>query len=118
METMGLDLSDDSLQDTPVRVAKMFVQELFYGLNYDNFPKCTTVDNKIDYDELVIERATVKSVCEHHFVYFGTSHNIDKLGCYVAYMPNKKVLGLSKINRVVDFFSRRPQIQERLTLQI
>lgn len=118
MKTLGLDLSDDSLSDTPSRIAKMYVNELFYGLNYKNFPKCTTVENKMNYDEMVVERATVKSVCEHHFVYFGTAHNTDKLGCYVAYMPKDKVLGLSKINRIVDFFSRRPQIQERLILQI
>lgn len=118
METLGLDLTDDSLVDTPNRVAKMYVNEIFSGLNYSNFPKCTTVDNKMHYDEMVIERCTVKSSCEHHFVYFGTAHNPDKLGCYVAYMPGKKVLGLSKINRIVEFFSRRPQIQERLTEQI
>lgn len=118
LQTLGLDLSDDSLQDTPKRVAKMYVNELFYGLDYANFPKCTAVENKMGYDEMLIERATIKSVCEHHLVYFGTAHNTDKLGCYVAYMPDKKVLGLSKINRIVDFFSRRPQIQERLTSQI
>lgn len=118
LKTLGLDLSDDSLSDTPSRIAKMYVDELFYGLDYKNFPKCTTVENKMNYDEMVVERCSVKSVCEHHFVYFGTAHNTDKLGCYVAYMPKDKVLGLSKINRIVDFFSRRPQIQERLILQI
>lgn len=118
METLGLDLTDDSLIETPTRVAKMYVKEIFSGLNYDNFPKCTTVDNKMKYDEMVVERCTIKSVCEHHFVYFGTAHNSEKLGCYVAYMPNQRVLGLSKINRIVEFFSRRPQIQERLTEQI
>jgi GTP cyclohydrolase I len=118
MLALGLDLTDDSLVDTPKRIAKMYVEELFYGLDYDNFPKCTTVENKMEYDEMVVERCTVKSVCEHHFVYFGTAHNTEKLGCYIAYMPGKKVLGLSKLNRIVDFFSRRPQIQERLTLQV
>lgn len=118
MDVLGLDLTDDSLVDTPSRIAKMYVDELFYGLDYDNFPKCTTVDNKMEYDEMVVERATVKSVCEHHFVYFGTAHNTEKLGCYIAYMPGKKVLGLSKLSRITDFFARRPQIQERLTLQI
>ncbi len=118
METLGLDLSDDSLVETPSRVAKMYVNEIFMGLDYNNFPKCTTVENKMHYDEMVVERCTIKSSCEHHFVYFGTAHNPDKLGCYVAYMPKHKVLGLSKINRIVDFFSRRPQIQERLTEQI
>jgi GTP cyclohydrolase I len=117
LETLGLDLSDDSLIETPKRIAKMYVQELFHGLDYNQFPKCTTVDNKIKHDEVVIERATVKSVCEHHLVYFGTAHRPD-LGCFVAYIPGEKVLGLSKLNRIVDFFSRRPQIQERLTEQI
>lgn len=118
MEVLGLDLSDDSLIETPKRVAKMYVNELFKGLNYENFPKCTVVENKMKYDEMVVERCTIKSVCEHHLVYFGTAHNSDRLGCYVAYMPKDKVLGLSKINRIVDFFSRRPQIQERLTEQV
>lgn len=117
LKVLGLDLTDDSLVDTPKRIAKMYVEELFYGLSYKNFPKCTEVDNKIDYDEMVIERCTVKSVCEHHLVYFGTSHRPD-LSCWVAYMPGDKVLGLSKLSRIVDFFSRRPQIQERLTVQI
>ena len=117
MEVLGLDLTDDSLIDTPKRIAKMYVEELFYGLDYNNFPKCTEVDNKIAYDEMVIERCTVKSVCEHHFVYFGTAHRPD-LSCWVSYMPGEKVLGLSKLSRIVDFFSRRPQIQERLTVQI
>lgn len=117
MDTLGLDRSDDSLTETPKRIAKMYVQELFYGLDYNNFPKCTAVDNKITYDELVVERCSVKSVCEHHFVYFGTSHRPD-LSCWVAYIPKDKVLGLSKLSRIVDFFSRRPQIQERLTAQI
>ena len=117
LEVLGLDLTDDSLMDTPKRIAKMYVEELFYGLSYDNFPKCTEVDNKISYDEMVIERCTVKSVCEHHLVYFGTAHRPD-LSCWVAYMPGDKVLGLSKLSRIVDFFSRRPQIQERLTVQI
>lgn len=118
MEVLGLDLLDDSLMDTPNRVGKMYVNEIFRGLDYNHFPKCTAVDNKMKYDEMVIERCTIKSVCEHHLVYFGTAHNSDKLGCYVAYMPKNRVLGLSKINRIVDFFSRRPQIQERLTEQI
>lgn len=117
LDVLGLDRTDDSLTDTPRRIAKMYVEELFYGLNYDKFPKCTAVDNKITYDELVVERCTVKSVCEHHFVYFGTSHRPD-LSCWVAYIPEDKVLGLSKLSRIVDFFSRRPQIQERLTAQI
>jgi GTP cyclohydrolase I len=112
METMGLDLSDDSLMDTPKRVAKMYVNEIFWGLDYDAFPKCTAVDNKMKYNEMVCERnINVQSNCEHHFVV------IDGLAT-VAYVPNQKVLGLSKINRIVEYFSKRPQIQERLTEQI
>lgn len=112
MELLGLDLSDDSLMETPKRVAKMYVNEIFWGLDYDAFPKCTAVDNKMKYDEMVVERnVNVQSNCEHHFVI------IDGLAT-VAYIPNKKVLGLSKINRVVEYFSKRPQIQERLTEQI
>ena len=112
METMGLDLSDDSLCDTPKRVAKMYVNEIFWGLDYDAFPKCTAVDNKMKYNEMVCERnINVQSNCEHHFVV------IDGLAT-VAYVPNQKVLGLSKINRIVEYFSKRPQIQERLTEQI
>lgn len=117
LELLGLDLSDDSLIETPRRIAKMYVSELFWGLHPDHFPKCTTVENKMRYDEVVIEKASVKSVCEHHFVYFGTSHRPD-LGCWIAYVPKEKVLGLSKINRIVEYFARRPQIQERLTEQI
>ena len=112
MKTMGLDLSDDSLVDTHKRVAKMYTNEVFWGLDYDAFPKCTTVDNKMHYDEMVVERnVIVMSNCEHHFV------TIDGLAT-VAYVPNKKVLGLSKINRIVEYFSKRPQIQERLTEQV
>lgn len=112
MQALGLNLDDDSLTDTPRRVAKMYVDEIFYGLDYANFPKCTTVDNKMKYDEMVLERdISVMSNCEHHFVI------ISGKAC-VAYIPNKKVLGLSKINRIVEFFSKRPQIQERLTEQI
>lgn len=112
METLGLDLSDDSLIDTPKRVAKMYVNEIFWGLDYEAFPKCTTVDNKMKYDEMVIERnVNVQSNCEHHFVV------IDGVAT-VGYIPNEKVLGLSKINRIVEYFSKRPQIQERLTEQI
>lgn len=112
MSILGLDLSDDSLMDTPRRVAKMFVGEIFWGLNYDAFPKCTTVENKMNYDEMVVERnINVQSNCEHHFVV------IDGLAT-VAYIPKDKVLGLSKINRIVEYFSKRPQIQERLTEQV
>jgi len=112
MRTLGLDLEDDSLCDTPKRVAKMYVNEIFWGLDYDAFPKCTAVDNKMKYNEMVCERnINVQSNCEHHFVV------IDGLAT-VAYVPNQKVLGLSKINRIVEYFSKRPQIQERLTEQI
>lgn len=112
MNALGLDLTDDSLMDTPKRVAKMYVGEIFWGLDYEAFPKCTTVDNKMKYDEMVIERnVNVQSNCEHHFVI------IDGLAT-VAYIPNNKVLGLSKINRIVEYFSKRPQIQERLTEQV
>ena len=112
MKTLGLDLSDDSLMDTPKRVAKMYVNEIFWGLDYEAFPKCTTVDNKMHYNEMVVERnVNVQSNCEHHFVV------IDGLAT-VAYVPKQKVLGLSKINRIVEYFSKRPQIQERLTEQI
>ncbi len=112
MKTLGLDLSDDSLIETPKRVAKMYVNEIFWGLDYEAFPKCTTVDNKMRYNEMVVERnVNVQSNCEHHFVV------IDGLAT-VAYVPKQKVLGLSKINRIVEYFSKRPQIQERLTEQI
>lgn len=112
MNLLGLDLADDSLFETPKRVAKMYVNEIFWGLEADNFPKCTTVENKMKYDEMVIERnINVQSNCEHHFVV------IDGLAT-VAYIPRLKVLGLSKINRIVEYFSKRPQIQERLTEQI
>ena len=112
MSIMGLNLDDDSLSETPKRVAKMYVNEIFWGLDYDAFPKCTTVDNKMKYNEMVVERnVSVQSNCEHHFVV------IDGLAT-VAYVPKDKVLGLSKINRIVEYFSKRPQIQERLTEQI
>lgn len=112
METLGLDLGDDSLAETPMRVAKMYCNEIFWGLDYEAFPKCTTVDNKMKYDEMVVERnVNVQSNCEHHFVV------IDGVAT-VAYIPKQKVLGLSKINRVVEYFSKRPQIQERLTEQV
>ncbi|MDD7986511.1 GTP cyclohydrolase I FolE [Lentisphaera marina] len=112
METLGLDLNDDSLMESPSRVAKMYVNEIFQGLNPDNFPKCTAIENKMAYDEMVtVSDIKVMSNCEHHFVVIdGFAH--------ISYIPNKKVIGLSKINRIVDYFSRRPQVQERLTHQI
>jgi GTP cyclohydrolase I len=112
MVTLGLDLTDDSLADTPKRVAKMFVNEIFWGLDYDAFPKCTTIQNKMGYNEMLIERnINVQSNCEHHFVV------IDGLAT-VGYIPKDVVLGLSKINRVVEYFAKRPQVQERLTEQV
>lgn len=111
MQKLHLDLQDDSLRDTPARVAKMFCKEVFWGMDYGNFPKMTVIENKMGYDEMVHQTCSVMSMCEHHFVPFiGTA--------YVAYLPDTKVIGLSKINRLVDFFSRRPQVQERLTTQI
>lgn len=112
MTTLGLDMTDDSLIDTPKRVAKMYVSEIFYGLDWETFPKVTVVDNKFECDEMVVERnINVQSNCEHHFVV------IDGLAT-VGYIPKQKVLGLSKINRIVEYFSKRPQVQERLTSQI
>lgn len=112
LEVLGLDLTDDSLAETPKRVAKMFVNELYWGLEPENFPKCTTVENRMGYDEMVVEKnITVMSDCEHHLrPITGVAH--------VAYIPKGKVLGLSKMNRIVEYFSRRPQIQERLAEQI
>lgn len=112
MKTLGLDLSDDSLRDTPKRIAKMYVQEIFSGLKPEKFPKITTIENKMECDEMVsVSGIRVLSVCEHHFV------TIDGFAT-VAYIPKKKVIGLSKINRIVDYFSKRPQVQERLVKQI
>ena len=112
MQALGLDLSDDSLVETPKRVAKMYVNEVFWGLDPAAFPKCTTVENKMKYDAMVVERGiNVQSNCEHHFVV------IDGLAT-VGYIPKKTVLGLSKINRIVEYFAKRPQIQERLTEQV
>jgi len=112
METMGLDLTDDSLQGTPHRVAKMFVQEIFYGLNPDNKPAISVFDNKFKYNEMLVEKdINLNSFCEHHFLpIVGKAH--------VGYISSGQVIGLSKINRIVDYFARRPQVQERLTVQI
>lgn len=113
MDELGLDLTDDSLIDTPNRVAKMYVNEIFYGLNYDNFPKCTRIENKLGVNNsFVLERnINVQSNCEHHFVVIDGKAT-------VAYIPKDTILGLSKLNRIVQFFSKRPQVQERLTEQI
>jgi GTP cyclohydrolase IA len=112
LTTLGLDLTDDSLVDTPRRIAKMYVDEIFGGLDYHNFPKLTVVANKMACDEMIrVDGVGVSSTCEHHFV------TIDGTAT-VAYIPKDKVIGLSKINRVVSFFAQRPQIQERLTEQV
>ena len=112
LDTLGLDLGDDSLINSPKRIAKMYINEIFWGLDYEAFPKATVVENKMKYNEMVIvKNISVQSYCEHHFVV------IDGLAC-VAYVPKEKVLGLSKINRIVEYFAKRPQIQERLTEQV
>lgn len=109
---LQLDLNDDSLQDTPKRVAKMYVDEIFSGLNYLHFPKITLIENKMQVDEMVTVRdITLTSTCEHHLV------TIDGKAT-VAYIPKDTVIGLSKINRIVRFFAKRPQVQERLTQQV
>jgi GTP cyclohydrolase I len=112
METLGLDLTDDSLAGTPKRVAKMFVKEAFSGLNPKNKPVARLFDNKYNYDQMLVEKdITFYSHCEHHFVpIYGKAH--------VAYFSSGKVIGLSKINRIVQYYSKRPQVQERLTVQI
>ena len=112
METLGLDLSDDSLKGTPNRVAKMFVNEIFGGLDPSKKPKASTFDNKYQYGEMLVEKnITLYSTCEHHFLpIVGKAH--------VAYISNGTVIGLSKMNRIVDHFAKRPQVQERLTIQI
>lgn len=112
METLGLDLTDDSLKDTPDRVAKMYVKEHFSGLDEKNKPSISVFENKYHYHQMLVEKdITIYSNCEHHFVpIIGKVH--------VAYIPNDKVIGLSKINRLVQFYAKRPQVQERLTMQI
>ena len=112
METLGLDLTDDSLKGTPKRVAKMFVNEIFGGLNPDKKPSASTFDNKYKYGEMLVEKnITVYSTCEHHLLpIVGKAH--------VAYISNGTVVGLSKMNRIVDYYAKRPQVQERLTIQI
>ena len=112
METLGLDLTDDSLKGTPRRVAKMYVKEIFQGLNPANKPAIALFDNKYKYNEMLVEKnISFYSNCEHHFVpIIGKAH--------VAYISNGKVIGLSKLNRLVEYFAKRPQVQERLTMQI
>lgn len=112
LHTLGLDLTDDSLQGTPRRVAKMFVEEVFAGLNPDQKPEARLFENKFRYHQMLVERnITLRSFCEHHFLpVIGVAH--------VAYVPRSGVIGLSKINRIVEYYARRPQVQERLTRQI
>jgi GTP cyclohydrolase I len=112
MEELGLDLTDDSLSGTPYRVAKMYVKELFHGLNPKNKPRISTFENKYGYGKMLIEQnISIDSSCEHHFLPItGFAH--------VAYIPNNRVIGLSKINRLVQYYAHRPQVQERLCLQI
>ena len=111
-ETLGLDLTDDSLAETPHRIAKMYVHEIFSGLDYSHFPRLSLIENKMGADEMVkVSDIDLTSTCEHHFVTIdGTAK--------VAYIPRDRIIGLSKINRIVRFFARRPQVQERLTRQI
>jgi len=112
METLGLDLTDDSLKGTPNRVAKMFVKEIFGGLDPEKKPKASTFDNNYKYGEMLVEKnITLYSTCEHHLLpIVGRAH--------VAYISNGTVVGLSKMNRIVDYYAKRPQVQERLTMQI
>ncbi|MBC8110118.1 MAG: GTP cyclohydrolase I FolE [Verrucomicrobia bacterium] len=112
MNILGMDLTDDSLKGTPNRVAKMYVKEIFSGLNPENKPSVTLFENKYNYDQMLVEKdITFHSNCEHHFVpIFGKAH--------IAYISNGQVIGLSKLNRIVQYFSKRPQVQERLTVQI
>jgi GTP cyclohydrolase I len=112
LETLGMDLTDDSLQGTPKRVAKAFVNEIFMGLNPANLPKASTFENNYNYGEMLVEKnIVVYSTCEHHLLpIIGRAH--------LAYISNGKVIGLSKMNRIVEYFSKRPQVQERLTMQI
>ena len=112
MEILGMDMRDDSLRGTPLRVAKMYVKELFQGLNPANMPSMTLFENKFQYNEMLVEKnINFYTNCEHHFVpFFGKAH--------VAYISSGKVIGLSKLNRLVEYFSKRPQVQERLTMQV
>ena len=112
IEVLGLDTEDDSISGTAERVARMYIDELCSGMDYNTFPACTVFDNKMGYNQMVLQKdITFHSMCEHHFVNF---HGLAQ----VAYIPNGKVVGLSKLNRVVNFFARRPQVQERLNEQI
>ena len=112
VKTLGLDLADDSLAETPHRIAKMYVYEIFSGLDYSNFPSMSLIENKMKVDEMVkVSDIDLTSTCEHHFITIDGSAR-------VAYIPGEKIIGLSKINRLVRFFAQRPQVQERLTQQV
>ena len=112
MNILGLDLTDDSLIETPKRIAKMYIEEVFAGLDYANFPKMTVIENKMKANEIIcVKDIKLYSACEHHFVpIMGVAH--------IAYIPKNRIVGLSKLNRLVEFFARRPQVQERLTEQV
>ncbi len=112
MEALGLDLTDDSLKGTPRRMAKMYVKEIFSGLNPDNMPKIAMFENRYRYDKMLVEKdISIYSTCEHHFLpIYGKAH--------IAYISNGKVIGLSKLNRIAQYYAKRPQVQERLTMQI
>lgn len=112
MLLLNLDLTDDSLKDTPMRISKMYINEIFSGLHYKNFPKITFIENKMKINEMIIVKDIVLiSTCEHHFITINGTATI-------AYIPKDKIIGLSKINRIAQFYSKRPQVQERLTKQI
>ncbi|AWH90774.1 GTP cyclohydrolase I FolE [Buchnera aphidicola (Melanaphis sacchari)] len=112
MKVLNLNLDNDSLKKTPIRISKMYINEIFSGLDYKNFPKITLIDNKMQFNEMIIVRdISLMSTCEHHFITIKGKANI-------AYIPKNKIIGLSKINRIAQFYSKRPQMQERLTKQI
>lgn len=126
IKTLGLNLDDGNLVDTPKRLAKLYAKELFYGLNWNNFPKCTAIDNQfVGYNNFVLLKdIKIVSVCSHHFMpFFGTKGNSDSSvtfgpGCSLAYIPSNKVIGISKLSRIVEFLGARPNTQETLTAQI
>ncbi len=112
LKTLGLNLENESLKQSPHRIAKMYVNELFRGLNDKNFPKVAAIENEFDYEQMIVaKKVNIKSMCEHHF------QTIDGVAT-IAYIPQHRLIGLSKLNRIADFFARRPQVQERLTKQI